>query len=234
MLLTYIAAFTAFLLLLLVPAADLVAQERVLSDKEMHAITRKAYPEDGKKPFKSLTFTQMFDKNTGKGRGPLSTTHEFVDEDRQRWFNVAPGDDYIDQSEEIWFLEKKYFRYIGERWKIETRQDYIDRKRGIRMLTAELSRPATNKFLRRETLNGRQVDVYESVITNTFISQGVRNTEIETSYYWIGDDGYFAKIVKEYDKEPGGTLQHVTTTYDFDASVKVERPVVPKMKKGRR
>ncbi len=87
----------------------------------------------------------------------------------------------------------------------------------------------TYKFIEKTTLNNQKVNVYE-VEMNRIANKFTQTSRFEVHYvektrYWISEDGYSLKTVKECEIIGSKSLTRETSIYEYDNNIKIESPI---------
>jgi len=87
----------------------------------------------------------------------------------------------------------------------------------------------TYKFIGKSTLNNQIVNVYEAEM-NRIANKLTRTSQYQVQYvektkYWISEDGYFLKSVKESEIAGSKSLTCEVAVYEYDQNIKIEAPI---------
>lgn len=201
------------------------AQEKI-SEQEFSRQFRAAFDKTSAATHRQLHKEELYE--AGKLSRTVEITDEFVQPDRRHYVYVGKfGDDGIMKFELIQIGDTYYCREDGKWRKSENWCANGSVGAGVSNIISSESTVEETK------LDNRSAKLYRQYIT--YKNPYARDKEVvsyQKQNFWVGGDGFLLRSEIEYGKvKPAEIDRKLVETYEYDANIKIEAPVVAAKRK---
>lgn len=183
-------------------------------------------------PYRSTITGEKFESRDGKRTWNSVLIQELIPGESSRWIQTNDSPGTAKRIEMIWAGGKNYRKIDNGEWQsLPPYPDYTDTVREFSgpIHQGQKSAPKprfTNQawLIENVTLNGRNVSVYETKST-VVTTEGEKDiTKINSSRFWLRDDGFLLKRVTELQTAGEKAIRKNTTVYEHE-NIKIEAPI---------
>ena len=197
--------------------------ENVIKENEFKEILANATGKLKDKIYRLTKTEENFADRNGKSESVKTKILEIVPPDKRREVEEVKSAAENYRVERIWDGRNLYEKKDDGAWK-----KYLGGGDGGGDLTS--GRVTTiYKFIGKESLNEKTANVYETEtrrIANKFTQTSRYRVEyITKTKYWISEDGYFLKTIKESEVAGSNSLRREVEVYEYDTNIKIEAPI---------
>ena len=214
--------------ILLVLAGSAYAQQRAVTETEVESLLNKALEKRKLVPYR-ITKLEVIHQ-TGLR---IKSVTEHMPPRRARSVVERRDQTGKTRKERIWTDELRYEKVGSGPWSVFERarpgaEAKVSDESGTVTTGTLTDEKIEQKFeyLGRDDLDGKPTDVYKKVRKVTTELPIGRITVIETTRYWLSDQGMLLKEVSEGSAGNRQRAYTTTTDFEYDPTIKIEAPIL--------
>ncbi|MDQ3061947.1 MAG: hypothetical protein M3R14_03665 [Acidobacteriota bacterium] len=212
-------AFTIFL------TSCVSAQEKQFTEKEFKEIQAQATEKLQSKTYRLTKTEENFSDREVNPRSVKISILEIVPPNKKREVEELKSPTKNTKEERIWDGKNLYVRENDNDWK---KYNGGGSGSGGDFVSGRIT--TIYKFVEKTNLNNKTANVYEVEMNRKAVKYN-QTSRFEVQYvertkYWISEDGYFLKTVKESEIIGSKSLLRDTWIYEYDPNIKIEAPIM--------
>ena len=200
-----------------------VSNENIIEESKFKELLAKTTENLKGKTYRLIETIDYFPDRQANVESVTIKILEIVAPDKRREVEEIKSPTKNSRLERIWDGKNLYEKQDDGEWK-----KYSGGGSGGGNFTSGRT-TTTYKFIGKETLNNRAVDLYESEsrrVANKMTQTSQYRVEYVTkTRYWISEEGLLSKTIKESEVVGSKALSRETAIYEYDSNIKIEAPI---------
>ena len=197
--------------------------ENVIKESEFNEVLSKATENLKGKTYRLTKTEEDFNNRNASSESVTINILEIVPPNKRREVEEVKSPSKNTRIERIWDGKNLYEKENDGEWKKYSGGGGLSYDIATGKITT------TYKYVGKESLNGKTVNVYE-MESHRIANKLTRTSQYQVEYvvktkYWISEDGYFLKTLKESDAVGAEWLRRETEIYEYDPNIKIEAPI---------
>ena len=197
--------------------------ENIIQESVFNEILTKATENLKGKTYRLTKTEEDFADRNSSSESITTNILEIVPPDKRREVEEVKSPTKNTRLERIWDGKNLYEKENNGEWKKYSGGGGISQDITSGRVTT------TYKFIGKELLNEKNANVYETE-THRIANKFTRTSQYQVEYivktkYWISEDGYFLKTLKESEVVGSKSLKRETEIYEYDPNIKIEAPI---------
>ena len=200
-----------------------IADANVIEESKFKELLAKATEILKGKTYRLTETIEYFPDRDANSESVTTKILEILQPDKRREVEKIKSPTKNSRLERIWDGKNLYEKQDDGEWK---------KYSGGGGMSSDFTSGRTTtiyKFVGKETLNNRTVDLYESEsrrVANKMTQTSQYRVEYVTkTKYWISEDSLLLKTVKESEVVGLKALSRETAIYEYDSNIKIEAPI---------